>query len=128
MKTSPHLSGIFKSESALRAVELGAAAIAIGVIFWQLQFSTSAICCGDFDGYYHVKWTRILWDSIRSHSFVPSFPWLPLTTLNPRQYVDHHFLFHIFLIPFTLSEDPRLGAKISSALFGGLAVASCYWL
>ena len=127
MKTSDTLSRL-KSEPALRIIQFLIGIVAIGVIFWQLQFSTSAICCGDFDGYYHVKWTRILWDSIRSHSFVPSFPWLPLTTLNPRQYVDHHFLFHIFLIPFTQSEDPRLGAKISSALFGGLAVASCYWL
>jgi hypothetical protein len=56
------------------------------------------------------------------------FSLLPLTTLNPRQFVDHHFLFHIFLVPFTQSEDPRLGAKISSALFGALAVISCYWL
>lgn len=127
MKTSDTLSRL-KSEPVLRIIQFLIGIVAIGVIFWQLQFSTSAICCGDFDGYYHVKWTRILWDSIRSHSFVPSFPWLPLTTLNPRQYVDHHFLFHIFLIPFTRSEDPRLGAKISSALFGGLAVASCYWL
>jgi len=127
LKTSDTLSRL-KSEPVLRIIQFLIGIVAIGVIFWQLQFSTSAICCGDFDGYYHVKWTRILWDSIRSHSFVPSFPWLPLTTLNPRQYVDHHFLFHIFLIPFTRSEDPRLGAKISSALFGGLAVASCYWL
>jgi len=127
LKTSDTLSRL-KSEPVLRIIQFLIGIVAIGVIFWQLQFSTSAICCGDFDGYYHVKWTRILWDSIRSHSFVPSFPWLPLTTLNPGQYVDHHFLFHIFLIPFTRSEDPRLGAKISSALFGGLAVASCYWL
>src|SRR6185295_7554703 len=128
MKTSPHLSGIFKSESALRAVQLGAAAIVIGLIFWQLQFSTSAICCGDFDGYYHIKWTRELWDSIKTHSFVPSFPWLPLTTLNPKQYVDHHLLFHIILIPFARFEDPRVGAKVSAILFGSLAVVLCYWL
>jgi len=127
LKTSDTLSRL-KSEPALRIIQFLIGIVAIGVIFWQLQFSTSAICCGDFDGYYHVKWTRILWDSIRNHSFVPPFPWLPLTTLNPRQYVDHHFLFHIFLIPFTRSDDPRLGVKISSALFGGLAVASCYWL
>jgi hypothetical protein len=42
--------------------------------------------------------------------------------------VDHHLLFHIFQIPFAAFSDPRLGAKIASALFGGLAVFSCYWL
>src|SRR6185295_9846309 len=56
------------------------------------------------------------------------FPWLPLTTLNPRDYVDHHLLFHFFQIPFAAFSDPRLGAKIGSAFFGGLAVLSCYWL
>jgi hypothetical protein len=127
LKTSDTLSRL-KSEPALSIIQFFIGVVAIGLIFWQLQISTSAICCGDFDGYYHVKWTRILWDSIKNHASVPPFPWLPLTTLNPQQYVDHHFLFHILLIPFTQSEDPRLGAKISSALFGGLAVASCYWL
>lgn len=103
-------------------------ALAIGVIFWQLQFSTSAICCGDFDGYYHIKWTRTLWESMKSKAFPPPFPWLPLTTLNSKDYVDHHLLFHLFQIPFAAFSDPRLGAKIASALFGSLAVLSCYWL
>ena len=119
---------MLKSESTIRSLQLLLGIVAIGLIFWQLQFSTTAICCGDFDGYYHVKWTRILWDSIKGHTFVPRFPWLPLTTLNAKQFVDHHLLFHIYLIPFVSSEDPRLGAKISSALFGALAVISCYWL
>ena len=65
---------------------------------------------------------------MKSGQFPPAFPWLPLTTLNPKDYVDHHLLFHIFQIPFAAFSDPRLGAKISSAFFGGLAVFSCYWL
>jgi hypothetical protein len=117
-----------QSPSTLRILQLLIGAIAIGVIFWQLQFSTNAICCGDFDGYYHIKWTRTLWQSIKSGSFPPAFPWLPLTTLNSKDYVDHHLLFHIFQIPFAAASDPRLGAKIASALFGSLAVFSCYWL
>jgi hypothetical protein len=127
MKPSVTLSQL-KSDSAIRKLQFLIGIVAIGLIFWQLQFSTSAICCGDFDGYYHIKWTRVLWDSIKSHNFVPSFPWLPLTTLNPKEYVDHHLLFHIFLIPFARFEDPRLGAKVASAFFGALAVVTCYWL
>jgi len=118
----------FQSESSLRVIQFVAGAIAIGVVFWQLQFSTDAICCGDFDGYYHIKWTRELWASMKSKAFPPAFPWLPLTTLNPKDYVDHHLLFHIIQIPFAAVSDPRLGAKIGSAFFGGLAVLSCYWL
>src|SRR5688572_8216660 len=128
MKTSSQLRGFLKSESALRAVLLSTGAIAIGLIFWQLQFSTDAICCGDFDGYYHIKWSQLLWESLRSQNFPPPFPWLPLTTLNPKDYVDHHLLFHIIQIPFVAGSDPRLGAKIATALFAGLAVLSCYWL
>jgi len=128
MTTSSRKLSRLQSESTIRIIQLLAGAIAIGIIFWQLQFSTSAICCGDFDGYYHVRWARELWASMKSHSFPPAFPWLPLTTLNSKGYVDHHLLFHIIQIPFTAFSDPRLGAKIASALFGGLAVLSCYWL
>ena len=128
MKPSLHLPEVFRSDSAWRAVQLLTAAIVIGLIFWKLQFATSAICCGDFDGYYHIKWSRLLWESLRQHSFPPQFIWLPLTTLDPKQYVDHHLLFHFFQMPFTWFGDLRLGAKISAAIFAGLAVFSCYWL
>jgi hypothetical protein len=128
MKTSPHLPVILKSETAIRTVQLCAGAIVIGLIFWKLQFSTSSICCGDYDGYYHIKWSRMLWESLRNRSFPPQFTWLPLTTLDPKHYVDHHLLFHIFQMPFTWFGDLRLGAKISAAIFAGVAVLSCYWL
>jgi hypothetical protein len=118
-----------KSESALGAADLLAGAIAIGVVFWWLQYSTSAICCGDFDGYYHIKWARLLWDNMRAGHFrPPGFPWLPLTTLAPREYVDHHLLFHVILIPFTWFRDLQTGAKVAAILFASLAVFSCYWL
>ena len=128
MTTPSGILSKLQTESAIRILQLIVGAIAIGIIFWQLQFSTSAICCGDFDGYYHIKWAQTLWQGMKSRVFPPEFPWLPLTTLNPKDYVDHHLLFHIYQIPFAASSDPRLGAKISAAIFGGLAVFSCYWL
>ncbi len=118
----------FKSEGAVRAADLLAGAIAIGLIFWWLQYSTSSICCGDYDGYYHIKWARLLWENLRAHHFPPAFPWLPLTTLNARNYVDHHLLYHLILIPFTWFRDMQTGAKVSAILFASLAVFSCYWL
>src|SRR6266550_4818442 len=127
MKTSPRLAA-FQSESAIRAIFFAVGAVSIGLIIGKLQFHTTAICCGDFDGYYHIRWSRMLWESMRSRSFPPAFPWLPFTTLNPRDYVDHHLLFHIFQIPFTWFRDLRLGAKIASAIFASFAIFSCYWL
>jgi hypothetical protein len=127
MKLSRKLSGFLQSEAAVRSLQLLTGAAAIALVFWPLQFSTRSICCGDFDGYYHIKWSRMLWEGLRAHH-LPQFIWLPLTTLNPKDYVDHHFLFHIFQIPFTWFGDLRLGAKIESLIFAVLAVFSCYWL
>lgn len=127
MKISPKLPRL-NSESVVPKIQLLVGVVAIGLVFWRLQFSTNAICCGDFDGYYHIKWTSILWESLRNTHHLPPFRWLPLTSLNPKQYVDHHLLFHIILIPFSRFDDPRLGAKVASVLFGSLAVIMCYWL
>ncbi len=128
MRPSLNLRNLLQSETAIRRIELGTGAILIGLIFWRLQYSTSAICCGDFDGYYHIKWSQILWQSFRHHNFRPTFTWLPLTTLNAHDYADHHFLFHLFQIPFTFFRDLRFGAKLAAIIFGSLAVFSCYWL
>jgi hypothetical protein len=111
----------------MRGIYLAAGAIVIILLFWKLQFATDAICCGDFDGYYHIKWSRMLWEGLRNGAFPPVFTWLPLTTLNPNDYADHHLLFHFFQIPFTFG-DLRLGAKVASIIFASLALISCYWL
>ncbi len=128
MKTSPHLPAWLQSETASRLLALVTGAIVIGIIFVRLQFSTDSICCGDFDGYYHIKWGRMLWDGIRQGIFPPPFNLLPLTTLDPKHFVDHHLLFHGFQIPFTWLFDLRLAAKISATIFASLAVFSCYWM
>ena len=101
---------------------------AIVAVFIRLQFATDSVCCGDFDGYYHIKWSSLLWEGMRHGLFPPAFTWLPLTTLDPKGYVDHHLLFHILQIPFTWFLDLRMAAKVSATLFSSLAVFSCYWL
>jgi hypothetical protein len=111
-----------------RIAALAFGAALIGYVFYYLQFSTDSICCGDFDGYYHTRWSRLLWEGITSGSFPPRFVWLPLTTLNPADYVDHHFLFHVLQIPFTWFGDLRAGAKWGAWFFTTLGVLSCYWL
>lgn len=128
INTKSSAASWLKSDAAVRAADLLVGGIAIVLIFWWLQYSTSAVCCGDYDGYYHIKWARLLWDNMRAGHFPPPFPWLPLTTLDPKNYVDHHLLYHIILIPFTWFRDLQTGAKISAIIFASLAVFSCYWL
>ena len=126
MKTSLNLPALFKSEKKIFGLQLIVGALVIVAVFSVLQYSTQAICCGDFDGYYHIKWSRMLWESLRHGNFRPAFIWLPLTTLNPSDYVDHHLLFHVFQIPFTFG-DLRDGAKLSSVMFASIALFSCFW-
>jgi len=99
-------------------------AIIASLFFW-LQFSTPDICCGDFDGYYHIHWSGLLGNGI-SHGHLPEFSWLPLTSLNAHDYADQHLLFHLLLIPFTWLATAVLAAKITAALFGSIAVFSCF--
>jgi hypothetical protein len=85
-----------------------------------IQFSTPNLPGND--GYYHIKLASIM----RSEGLKPAFPWLPLTILNPREYYDHHFLYHVFLVPFTYG-DLRIGAKWSAVIFASVAFL-CIWL
>ncbi len=120
--------GLVAALLSARTAYLFVGALVVGAAFGYLQFSTPAICCGDLDGYYHIRWSQLLLDGLRHGHFPPQFTWLPLTTLNPRDYVDHHFLFHLLQSPFTQFGNEILGAKISAWLFASLAVFSCYWL
>jgi len=87
----------------------------------QVQFSTPNLA--STDDYYHIKFASLM----RSEGLKPAFPWLPLTILNAREFYDHHFLFHVGLIPFTFG-DLRLGAKWASVVFASLAFLSIWWL
>ncbi|MCA1612783.1 MAG: hypothetical protein LC800_01260 [Acidobacteria bacterium] len=135
--------GVFAGVWSARTGYLVAGALSIGLLYGWLQFSTDSICCGDFDGYYHTRWSQLLWQGARAGAFPPEFKWLPHTTLNARDYVDHHFLFHALQAPFvSLGETgagrwvaarlrvapDALGPKLSAWLFASLAVFSCFWL
>lgn len=115
------------STVALRFELILGAIACLGLFYW-LQYSTAGICCGDFDGYYHIKWSQMLWEGIKHGQLRLPFNGLPLTTLNPHDYADQHYLFHILLIPFTWLSDLQSGAKLAAMLFGAGAVFSCYWL
>lgn len=75
-----------------------------------VQFATPNLAGND--GYYHIKMAYLM----RTEGLKPPFTWLPLTILNEGAFVDHHYLFHVLLVPFTFG-DLRLGAKIASVIF-----------
>ncbi|HWP43475.1 MAG TPA: hypothetical protein VNO14_09595, partial [Blastocatellia bacterium] len=107
---------------ARKPVQIAASfALVFAVMCW-IEFAGPAIL--DNDGYYHIRWARMLRESAPE---LPRFTHLPLTTLAEQDYVDHHYLFHVLLIPFTYG-DMRTGAKLAAALFSSLAVASLFAL
>ncbi|MBP7476574.1 MAG: hypothetical protein KA810_15090, partial [Pyrinomonadaceae bacterium] len=117
-----------ETEAAVRVIYLIFGLIAIAMVMTFLQTRTDAICCGDWDGYYHIKWSQLLWQNFSQGKWLPTFEWLPLTVLNPADYADHHFLFHLLQIPFLWFWEPVTAAKISTIFWATLAIFSVYWL
>ena len=95
------------------------AVFAIGMAV--IQFATPDL--PDNDGYYHIRLAEIM----REEGLKPKFTWLPLSILNEKEFYDHHFLFHVALIPFTFG-DLRIGAKWSAVIFASLAFLSIWFL
>lgn len=77
----------------------------------------------DNDGFYHIKLAWLM----RTEGLRPAFPWLPLSILNQREFYDHHFLFHVALMPFTFG-DLRVGAKWAAVIFSSLAFLGVWFL
>jgi len=86
-----------------------------------VQFSTPGLVGND--GYYHIKISYL----IRTQGLKPTFEYLPLSVLNPEEFVDHHYLFHLLMVPFTFG-DLRIGAKLASVFFPALAFVSIWWM
>lgn len=116
------------TEDASRVIYLVFGFIAILMVMIYLQRQTDAICCGDWDGYYHIRWSSLLWENFKHGKWLPSFDWLPLTVLNPQNYADHHFLFHLLQIPFLWLFQPVMAAKAATVVYGTLAIFAVYWL
>jgi len=121
-------SEFLESERAIRVIYLIFGFLAILMVMTFLQTRTDAICCGDWDGYYHIKWSSLLWENFKQFKWLPTFEWLPLTVLNPADYADHHFLFHLLQIPFLWFFDPVTAAKVATVFYATLAIFSIYWL
>ncbi len=86
-----------------------------------IQFATPDM--PDNDGFYHIKLAWLM----RTEGLKPDFPFLPLSILNEGEFYDHHFLFHVALIPFTFG-DLRTGAKWAAVTFASLAFLAVWYL
>ncbi|MCB0102099.1 MAG: hypothetical protein H6635_06940 [Anaerolineales bacterium] len=86
-----------------------------------IQFSTPNL--PDNDGYYHIKMAWLM----RTEGLKPAFTWLPMSILNQADYYDHHFLYHVALIPFTFG-DLLVGAKWAAVIFSALAFLAIWYL
>ena len=119
---------LLETEQAVRVIYLIFGFFAIAMIMAFLQWRTDAICCGDWDGYYHIKWSSLIWQNLSQGKWLPTFEWLPLTVLNARDYADQHFLFHLLQIPFLWFFAPVTAAKVAAVVYSTLAIFSVYWL
>ncbi len=119
LPVSPSPPRSARGRSALE--NAGGLALILVVMGW-IQFGGPAIL--DNDGYYHIRWAAMLREN---WPYLPAFKALPLTTLNAQNYVDHHYLFHVLLIPFTFG-DLRVGAKLAAVVFSSLGIASLFAL
>lgn len=86
-----------------------------------VQFAT--VDMPDNDGFYHIKMAWLM----RTEGLQPEFDWLPLTILNAEEFYDHHFLYHVALIPFTFG-DLRMGAKWAAVIFSTIAFLSIWYV
>ncbi len=120
--SSPRPGLFFRQLIDSRFVQIAAGLSLILVVMAWIEFSGPAIL--DNDGYYHIRWAAMLKESAPR---LPNFTQLPLTTLNEQDYVDHHYLFHVLLVPFT-TGDMRIGAKLAAAIFSSAGIASLFAL
>jgi hypothetical protein len=91
--------------------------LASGIFFALLALPPSF---PDPDSFYHARLAVLMRDGP-----VLSFPWLPLTSLG-RSFIDHHFLYHVLLIPFVIIGNPLIGLKVATILFASGFIALFY--
>ncbi|MFA6410033.1 MAG: hypothetical protein WCW26_00445 [Candidatus Buchananbacteria bacterium] len=76
----------------------------------------------DPDSFYHAKMALVL----AQRGAITEFPWLSATSLK-YSFIDHHFLYHLLLIPFVSLFPPLIGLKIATVIFASLAILTIFW-
>ncbi|MEK7652928.1 MAG: hypothetical protein AAB358_00370 [Patescibacteria group bacterium] len=90
------------------------------IFFAWLQY---APVFSDPDSFYHTKMAEL----IVQNGVIRDFPYLQFTVLKDN-YIDHHFLYHVLMVPFVVFLPPAIGAKLFQAVLAALSVVAFYWL
>ena len=88
--------------------------------FAGLQWSNGF---GDPDSFYHIKLTQL----IAEKGIVFNFPYLQFTILKDG-YIDHHFLYHLLMLPFVTFLPALIGAKVFQVILASLCILVFYYL
>ncbi|MDP2685182.1 MAG: hypothetical protein Q8P20_09185 [bacterium] len=97
--------------------------ILLVVSFSYFIYLQSSPTFADPDSFYHAKSALRIADG----EIDKTFPWLQSTVLKDS-YIDQHFLYHVFLIPFVKLMDPLLGTKLANIILSVSLVILFYWL
>jgi hypothetical protein len=100
--------------TTLRVQALVALSLLLGSL--ALQFRFPALIGSD--GFFHIR---------LASGAVDGMPWLPHSVFAAA-WVDHQFLFHLLLAPFTWFLADLVAAKVAAATFAALAAFACYRL
>ncbi len=76
----------------------------------------------DPDSFYHAKIALL----IPQEGILETFPWLQASVLRDS-YIDQHFLYHVYLIPFVYLADPILGVKFANIILTTALMIFFYW-
>ncbi|MDP2315048.1 MAG: hypothetical protein Q8P41_19265 [Pseudomonadota bacterium] len=78
----------------------------------------------DYDGYFHVRYA-----SLGPGEWLGrEFRWMPYSVFADGRWVDHQWLFHALIWPFTLVLPLLAAAKASGAVFAASMLAAFAWL
>ena len=75
------------------------------------------------DGYFHFKIAQL----IASNGPWVDVEWLPLTVLGDAG-PDHHWLWHVLLVPFTWLSPAFMGLKCATVLTAAAVPSALCWL
>jgi len=77
----------------------------------------------DPDSFYHAKMAALMRDNL----VIKEFHWIKFADFT-QKFTDQHFLYHIFLIPFTYLVNPLIGLKIATIILAIGVLIAFYFL
>jgi hypothetical protein len=98
-------------------------AVCLGLVY----FTTDRFIALD-DQFFHIRFAELIKE--RGFNAFRDFKWLYFSKVAQEQayFENYHFLFYLFLLPFTFVSPLYLGIKLYGVIFGALAFGLLYLL